>query len=91
VEWYNLDMVEEIMQPGDLVELSDDDGEPVSIGEDNGMAGRYFPVGTLCVYLGMNREWNRSRFAVDILIDGARGWVWQDEIKPATGATAADP
>lgn len=75
------------MNPGDLVELCRKGGDPVSIGEYDGTAGRDFPVGTLCVYLGMSREWNRSRLAVDILIDGAPGWVWQDEIKPATGAT----
>lgn len=75
------------MQPGDLVELYQSDDYLVSIGEDNGAAGRYFPAGTLCIYLGMNREWIRHRPAVDILIDGITGWVWQDEIVSLTCAT----
>jgi hypothetical protein len=79
------------MNPGDLVELCREGGDPVSIGEDDGSAGRDFPVGTLCVYLGPNSKWNRHRLAVNILIDGVLGWVWQNEIKPATGATAAGP
>ena len=84
VEWYNLDMMEEIMQPGDLVELCCEKGfELVSIGKDNGASGLDFPAGTLCIYLGMNREWSRGRPAVDILIYGVPGWVWKDEIKPA--------
>jgi hypothetical protein len=76
------------MKDGDLVELCCEQGRLISIGEDDGTAGRDFPVGILCVYLGMNRERNRHRLAVNILIDGAAGWVWKDEIKPATGATA---
>jgi hypothetical protein len=75
------------MKYGDLVELCREGGDPVSIGEDDGTAGRDFPVGTLCVYLGVNREWSRGRFAYDILIDGAPGWVWQNEIVPVTCAT----
>ena len=75
------------MQPGDLVQLYRSDDDLVSIGEDNGAAGRDFPVGALCIYLGMNREWNRPRPAVNILIDGITGWVWQNEIVPATRAT----
>ena len=76
------------MQPGDLVELCCEEGfELVSIGKDNGASGLDFPAGTLCIYLGMNREWNRHRPAVNILIDGITGWVWQNEIVPATCAT----
>lgn len=75
------------MQPGDLVNICCEEGGPVSVGEDNGMAGLDVPIGTLYVYLGMNRKWSRHRPAVDILIDGARGWVWQNEIVPATCAT----
>ena len=76
------------MQPGDLVELCCEKGfELVSIGKDNGASGLDFPAGTLCVYLGMNREWNRHRLAVDILIDGITGWVWQEEIVSETRAT----
>jgi len=71
------------MNPGDLVEIYDEDGQGVSIGNDRGAADRDFPVGTLCVYLGVNQEWTRRRSAVDILIDGARGWVWEDEIRRA--------
>ena len=76
------------MQPGDLVELCCEEGfELVSIGKDNGTSGLDFPAATLCIYLGMNREWNRHRPAVNILIDGITGWVWQNEIVPATCAT----
>lgn len=81
------------MQAGDLVQLCnsgpdyDQDDNLISIGEDNGIARRTFPAGTLCIYLGMNREWNRHRPAVNILIDGITGWVWQNEIVPPTRAT----
>ena len=81
------------MHPGDLVQLcnsglgDDQDDNLISIGEDNGPARRTFPVCTLCVYLGPNLRWNRHRPAVDILIDGITGWVWQNEIVPATRAT----
>ena len=82
------------MQPGDLVQLCnpgpdyDQDGNLISIGEDNGTAGRTFPVGTLCVYLGPNSRWSRDRPAVSILIDGMTGWVWQNEILSLDSATA---
>ena len=85
--------MKETMQPGDLVQLCnsgpdyDQDDNLISIGEDNGTARRTFPVGALCVYLGPNLKWNRHRPAVDILIDGITGWVWQNEIVPATRAT----
>ena len=82
------------MQTGDLVQLChsgpdyDQDGNLISIGEDNGTAGRTFPVGALCVYLGPNSKWSRNRSAVNILIDGITGWVWETEILSLDSATA---
>ena len=82
------------MQPGDLVQLCnsgpdyDQDDNLISIGEDNGTSGRTFPVGALCVYLGPNSKWSRNRSAVNILIDGITGWVWETEILSLDSATA---
>ena len=82
------------MQPGDLVQLCnsgpdyDQDDNLISIGEDNGTSGRTFPTGTLCVYLGPNLKWNRHKAAVNILIDGITGWVWEAEILSLDSATA---
>jgi hypothetical protein len=77
------------MQPGDLVELCCEQGDLISIGEDDGTAGRDFPAGTLCIYLSINERWSRHRFAVNVLIDGFLGWVFQEEIRSVTGAPAA--
>ena len=78
------------MNPGDLVEICCGPGGLVSIGTDDGAAPRDFPAGILCIYLGVNREWSRGRFAYDILIDGAPGWVWQNEIVPVTGGDGGE-
>ena len=78
------------MNPGDLAEICCGPGGLVSIGTDDGAAPRDFPAGILCIYLGVNREWSRGRFAYDILIDGAPGWVWQNEIVPVTGGDGGE-
>ena len=83
------------MHPGDLVELCDGTymhGGTVCVASEDGNApvsNRYIPTGALAVYI---KEKKRvSDPAVVILIDGQLCWVWKNEIKPVTGATAAGP
>lgn len=84
------------MKPGDLVELCDafckDRAYKICVASEDGddtVSNRYIPTGTLAVYLKKKR--GAPDPAVVILIDGQLCWVWKNEIRPATGATAADP
>ena len=82
------------MKSGDLVELCDGDGRDctVCVASEDGNApvsNRYIATGTLAVYL--KKKKGAPDPAVVILIDGRLGWVWQNEIKPVTRATAAGP
>jgi hypothetical protein len=79
------------MNLGDLVELTDpqnhhSDDEQVTIGyvDGNGeISRREFPVGTLAIFLKPYLIKPGAPASV-ILIDGIPGWVWNDEIRPAT-------
>jgi hypothetical protein len=79
------------MNPGDLVELTDllnhlSDDEQVTIGcvDGNGeISRREFRVGTLAIFLKPYPIKPGAPASV-ILIDGIPGWVWDDEIRPAT-------
>ena len=84
------------MKDGDLVELIQDPvasrrisytGE-ISVGNMvDGSRPWQSPAGTLAVYLGRHPRMPGEP-AIVILIDGKLGWVWQNEIRLATGATA---
>lgn len=82
------------MKPGDLVELCNEYGHlpgrlVLVVNEDLVSSRRYIETGTLAVFL--KKKKGASDPAVVILVDGQPGWVWQDEIRPASGATAAGP
>lgn len=85
------------MKPGDLVELCIGDARRthgtgwvcVANEMDKESVNQYIATGTLAVYL--KKKKGAPDPAVVILIDGQLSWVWKNEIKPATGATAADP
>lgn len=85
------------MKPGDLVELCNEYGLHAGslvcvAGEDDLFSSkRYIAVGTLAVYLREGEKKGAYDEAAVILVDGQPGWVWQGEIRPATGATAAAP
>jgi hypothetical protein len=80
------------MKDGDLVEFKQPDGDDlVLVGgmDKSGFNLGAWPAGTLAVVLGPHPFISRwSEPATMILIDGLRGWVWNDEIRPAAGATA---
>lgn len=85
------------MKSGDLVELCCNagglPGAWVCVAEEGGeelaSSNRYIATGTLAVYLKKKKR--APDPAVVILVNGRLGWVWKNEIKPVTGATAADP
>lgn len=78
------------MNPGELVELFDDNhlNDYIVVGELNNTVDlrRRFPLGTFVLLIG--KYPGRGKPASMILIDGKPGWVWDYEIRPATGATA---
>jgi hypothetical protein len=84
------------MKDGDLVELFQPDGEAaelmsctgdISVGDMvDGSHPWQLPVGTLAVYLGRHPRMPGEP-AIVVLIDGKLGWVWDYEIRIATGAT----
>ena len=83
------------MKSGDLVELCGNGGGlrgMVCVAEEGGEQqaanNRYIATGTLAVYLKKKTGAVWRDPAVVILVNGQPGWVWQNEIKPATCATA---
>ncbi len=73
------------MNPGDLVELRQQDGiDMVDVGDmdENGFNLGAWPVGTLAMYIGRHPG-RPSRPRVVVLIDGKLGWVWDYEIQLA--------
>jgi hypothetical protein len=81
------DLVELIQAGGEAAELMGCTGE-LSVGNMvDGSRPWQSPAGTLAVYLGRHPRMPGEP-AIVILIDGKLGWVWQNEIRLATGATA---
>jgi hypothetical protein len=85
------------MNPGDLVELIQPGGEAaelmgwagsLAVGGMNGERPCQRPAGTLAVHLGRHPRMPGEP-AIVVLIDGKLGWVWDYEIRLATGATAS--
>jgi hypothetical protein len=74
------------MKDGELVELFAAWGDNVDVGGFVGVAVLgTFPDGTLAMVLGPHPFISRrSEPATMILIDGLRGWVWNDEIRPVS-------
>ena len=84
------------MKSGDLVELCGNGGglrDMVCVAEEGGEQrtanNRYIATGTLAVYL--KKKKGAPEPAAVILVNSQLGWVWKNEIRPATGATAAGP
>ena len=88
------------MQPGDLVELCNEQDDMtipsgiVCVAKENAKQtanNRYIAVGTLAVYLRERKKKGAfDEAAVVILVDGQVGWVWQGEIRSATHSSLTD-
>jgi hypothetical protein len=72
------------MNPGDLVELFDDNhlNDYIVVGDLNNTddARRRFPLGTFVLLMGEYPD--QGEPASVILVGGKPGWVWDYEIRP---------